>query len=47
MVELEFQEARGRVAGVVINAAAYTHTSLAIHDALKLLGDTPIAEVHI
>jgi len=41
------QEARGRVAGVVINAAAYTHTSLAIHDALKLLGDTPIVEVHI
>ncbi|HNQ92624.1 MAG TPA: type II 3-dehydroquinate dehydratase, partial [Alphaproteobacteria bacterium] len=41
------QEARGKVAGVVINAGAYTHTSLAIHDALKLLDDTPIAEVHI
>ncbi|HRK96885.1 MAG: 3-dehydroquinate dehydratase [Alphaproteobacteria bacterium] len=41
------QEARGRVAGVVINAAAYTHTSVAIHDALKLLENTPIAEVHI
>lgn len=34
-------------AGLVINAAAYTHTSVAIHDALKLLGKTPIIEVHI
>ncbi|MDD3019769.1 MAG: type II 3-dehydroquinate dehydratase [Alphaproteobacteria bacterium] len=41
------QEAMGKVAGVVINAAAYTHTSVAIHDALKLLGSVPIAEVHI
>ncbi len=41
------QEAMGKVAGVVINAAAYTHTSVAIHDALKLLGNVPIAEVHI
>ena len=32
--------------GVIINAAAYTHTSVAIHDALKLTG-LPIAEVHI
>ena len=31
---------------IVINAAAYTHTSVAIHDALKLTG-LPIAEVHI
>lgn len=41
------QEARGKVAGVIINAAAYTHTSVAIHDALKLLDNTPIVEVHI
>ncbi len=40
------QEARGKVDGVIINAAAYTHTSVAIHDALKLL-DTPIIEVHL
>ncbi len=40
------QEAMGKVDGVVINAGAYTHTSLAIHDALKLL-DVPIIEVHI
>jgi len=41
------QQARGQIAAVVINAAAYTHTSVAIHDALKLLDKTPIAEVHI
>lgn len=40
------QEARGKIAGLVINAAAYTHTSLAIHDALKLL-EVPIVEVHL
>ncbi len=32
--------------GLVINAAGYTHTSVAIHDALKLLS-VPIIEVHI
>ncbi|MEM8833733.1 MAG: type II 3-dehydroquinate dehydratase [Pseudomonadota bacterium] len=31
---------------VIINAGAYTHTSIAIHDALKLLS-CPIFEVHI
>ena len=31
---------------ILINAAAYTHTSVAIHDALKMTG-LPIAEVHI
>lgn len=42
------QECRGKVQGVVINAAAYTHTSVAIHDALKLLdGVVPIVEVHL
>ena len=40
------QEARGTIDGLIINAAAYTHTSVAIHDALKLL-DIPIIEVHI
>jgi len=40
------QEARDEIDGLIINAAAYTHTSLAIHDALKLLG-VPIVEVHI
>ncbi len=31
---------------LIINAAAYTHTSLAIHDALKLLV-CPVIEVHL
>lgn len=32
--------------GLIINAAAYTHTSIAIHDALKLL-HIPVIEVHL
>lgn len=40
------QEARGVIRGLIINAAAYTHTSIAIHDALKLL-DVPVIEVHL
>ncbi len=40
------QEARGKIDGLIINAGAYTHTSLAIHDALRLL-DVPIVEVHL
>ncbi len=32
--------------GLVINAGAWTHTSIAIHDALKLL-KIPVIEVHI
>lgn len=41
------QEARDQIAGLIINAAAYTHTSVAIHDALKLLDGVPIIEVHL
>ena len=40
------QEERENVMGVIINAGAYSHTSLAIHDALKLLS-VPIIEVHL
>lgn len=40
------QEACGLHDGLIINAAAYTHTSIAIHDALKLL-HFPIIEVHL
>jgi 3-dehydroquinate dehydratase-2 len=40
------QEAHTHYAGVIINAAAYSHTSIAIHDALKVL-DVPIIEVHL
>lgn len=40
------QEARGAAAGVILNAGAYTHTSVALHDALKAV-DVPVIEVHI
>ncbi|HEX4304205.1 MAG TPA: type II 3-dehydroquinate dehydratase [Rhizomicrobium sp.] len=40
------QEARSKGCGVIINGAAYTHTSVAIHDALKAL-EKPIIEVHL
>lgn len=40
------QQERLNIAGLIINAAAYTHTSVAIHDALKLL-DVPVIEVHL
>jgi 3-dehydroquinate dehydratase-2 len=39
-------EARGTADAILINPAAYSHTSLAIHDALKGVG-LPVAEVHI
>lgn len=40
------QESREKASGLVLNAAAYTHTSIAIHDALAML-DIPVIEVHI
>lgn len=40
------QQERENFDGVIINAAAYTHTSVAIHDALKLL-NVPVIEVHL
>jgi len=33
-------------AGIVLNAGAYTHTSIAIHDAIGAI-KTPVVEVHI
>lgn len=40
------QEARDKAAGIVINAAGYTHTSVAVLDALTA-SDLPIIEVHL
>lgn len=40
------QEARRQAAAVVINAGGYTHTSVALHDALKVL-TIPVVEVHL
>lgn len=42
----KIQEAYGRADGIVINAAAYTHTSVAILDALKAVA-IPTVEVHL
>ena len=42
----KIQQAMGVYDGIVINPAAYTHTSIAILDALKAVG-IPAVEVHI
>ena len=42
----EIQSAYGKFDGIVINPAAYTHTSVAILDAVKSVG-IPTVEVHI
>lgn len=40
------QEAGVTAAGIIINAAGYTHTSVALHDALKAV-KIPVIEVHL
>ncbi len=40
------QEARNGYAGLIVNAGAYTHTSIALLDAL-LACDVPVIEVHL
>lgn len=40
------QDARETADGIVLNAGAYTHTSVAIHDAIRATG-VPTIEVHL
>jgi 3-dehydroquinate dehydratase-2 len=40
------QEAKGKFAAIVINAAAYTHTSVALRDAISAVG-VPAIEIHL
>lgn len=41
------QEAGQKAGGVVLNAGAYTHTSIAIHDAIRAAAPVPVVEVHL
>jgi len=42
----EIQQAMDNCSGIIINPAAYTHTSIAIRDALAML-DIPVVEIHL
>ena len=41
------QEAGDKAAGVVLNAGAYSHTSIALHDAIRAVAPLPVIEVHL
>lgn len=45
IIEL-IQQAKGKFDGLIINPGAYSHTSLAIYDAMKSV-EMPIIEVHL
>jgi 3-dehydroquinate dehydratase II len=40
-------EAGSKAAAIVINPGAYTHTSIAIHDAVRAIQPVPVVEVHL
>lgn len=40
------QEARGKAAGIILNAGAFTHTSIAVQDAIAA-SECPLVEVHL
>ncbi len=42
----QIQKSVGRFNGIIINAGAYSHTSIAIRDAIASI-DVPVVEVHI
>lgn len=43
----KIQEAVNNYNGLIINPGAFTHYSISIRDALLLLGDTPVIEIHL
>ena len=42
----KIQQSRGGIDGIVLNAAAYTHTSVAIRDAISA-AEVPVVEIHM
>lgn len=40
-------DARGKYDGVILNAGAYTHTSVALRDAISAIAPIPVIEVHM
>lgn len=41
------QEAGDAAAALIVNPGAYSHTSIAIHDAIRAVAPLPVAEVHL
>ena len=44
--DVEFMQSNHEGAAIIINPAAYTHTSVALHDALEA-AELPVVEVHL
>jgi 3-dehydroquinate dehydratase-2 len=47
LIDALFEAADGGFAGVVMNAGAYAHTSLALADAVRAVAPLPVLEVHL
>ncbi|MFH0794859.1 MAG: type II 3-dehydroquinate dehydratase [bacterium] len=43
----KIQSLRGKASAIIINPAAYTHTSVAVRDAIAALDKIPVIEVHL